>query len=82
MSDILGSVFLGAVKDFAKKKVVSQLAIIKANNSKEFYEQLLQSLDHSFALLEQATKNKVVLTAAKIFTEPIEEAAAADNIPL
>jgi len=82
MSNILGSVFLGASTGYAKAIVAAQLEVIKANNRPEFYEELLRSLDHSFNLLSMATKNKVVMTASQIFTEPIEAAAEASGIQL
>ncbi len=78
--NIFGSIFLGAAKEYGKAVVTAEMKTIKANNSKEFYAQLVLTGSHFFKLLSSATKSKVVSQVSEIFTEPIEQEIATDNI--
>lgn len=83
MPNILGKAFAGLAKAYFQAVISEQLAIIKANNPKEFYEDTLITADRAFSLLKQGTKNnKKVVSIAEIFTEPIEAAAEEDKIQL
>lgn len=79
---IFGNVFLSIGAAYGKEVIAAQLQVIKANNSREFYMELLRTGEHFLGLLQEASHNKVVNVVAEMLREPIENAAELDDITL
>lgn len=85
MSDLIASIFMGAVKEAGSIKVSEILAKIKEHNTPEVYENALKSGNSFFNLLNELavkTKSKIDDNVIAMFQEPIQAAADEDDIDL
>jgi len=85
MSNPVVSIFLGAFIEAGKLMASGLLEQVKAHNTKEDYEAVIQSLGNAFALLEKAaakTKGKADDKIVDLFKTPIDAAAEADGIEI
>jgi len=85
MSDLIANIFMGAVREAGAVKVADILAKIKEHNTPEVYENALKSGNSFFTLLNELakkTKTKIDDNVILLFQEPIQNAAAEDDIQL